>query len=397
MGELFKDLRFMALRSIDKTKASRVISEPALRKEYNFTYFCKLSENQYAVTDLYREGQVAECAPYRLQKSRSYDYSTAIPQCNIQYTELEHSSIHLHAADRFTKKPKGELLSAMKSWLSEKEDLFEKLHGTYVMLQKEHKNIFLLPISLKINLEYQGIDDPVTRINYQSAILTNAFKSLITKISSRSDYETFIHYSRIILLDNHQQPFLHAVLYYKDPDISDFYIRDLTRIWCEAADKAMQENSYDIIAQNSDEEDDVSVEVNYVYFDTPFSSMLNDDEEGEWEDGRHYDVNDRRFSFEVSTTPLYSAFNYLYHKYIIVPLSKRPRGGNNSLSRRIDLQIARFSEADSYFSEAELKRWMKGIKQEQNYHIDYLERVAKQYVKIPNLNNLSQGVFTYKK
>ena len=397
MSELFKELRFMALRSIDKTKVSRVISESTLRKEYNFTHFCKLDDNQYAVTDLYHEGRIGECANYRSQKPRSYDLITLIPQCNIQYTELEHSSIHLHKANSFTRKPKGELLSAMKSWVSEKEDFFEKLHDTYLALQKEHKNIYLLPISLKIYLEYHGIDNLVESINHQSAILTNAFKSLITKISSRRDYETFIHYSRVILLDNRQRPFLHVVLYYKDPDISDFYIRDLTRIWCETADKAIQENGSGIVAQNSDDEDDVSVEVNYVYFDTPLPSMLNDEEEGEWEDGRHYDVNDRRYSLEVSATPLYSALNYSYHKDIIVPLSKRKRGADSSLSRRIDLQVARFSEADSYLSEAEFKKWIKGVKQEQSYHIYYLERVAKQYVKIPNLNNLSQGIFTYKK
>ena len=279
----------------------------------------------------------------------------------------------------------------MKLWIKEKEDFYEKLYKTYSTVKKEHKDIYLLPISLKVNFEHYD-EDPVARINHQSALLTSAFKLLITKITSRKGYETFLYYSRVILLDRSQQPFLHIVLYYKPSEISDFYLRDLTRIWCEVVDKTIQEKCSDIKLETNKDDDDLSVEVDYVYFDKPLPSMHNDGYEDEWKNGKHYSLTDSeiRYGFEVSATDLSSAFNPLHHKNIIAPRSRRPT--RNSLG-----YVGRFSEADSYLNEAEFKKWMKGIKQDQKYHTDYLERIAKQYVKIPDLNNLSHGVFTYKK
>ncbi len=392
MSDLFKELRFMALRSTDDTKVSHVISESTLRKEYNFTDFYKLDDNKYRVTDLYLEGRVAEKVNYPPKKPQNSIPVTGLPHNSIIYTPLGNQSFSLYASDLFTRKPKGELLSAMKLWIKEKEDFYEKLYKTYSTVKKEHKDIYLLPISLKVNFEHYD-EDPVARINHQSALLTSAFKLLITKITSRKGYEVFLHYTRVILLDNRQQPFLHVVLYYKESDISDFYLRDLTRIWCEVVDKTIQEKCSDIKLQTNKDNDDLSVEVDYVYFDKPFPSMHNDEYEDEWKNGKHYSLTDSeiRYGFEVSATDLPSAFNPLRHKNIIVPLSKKRRT-SSYLG-----YVGRFSEADSYLNEAEFKKWMKGIKQDQKYHTDYLERIAKQYVKIPDLNNLSHGVFTYKK
>ena len=71
MSDLFKELRFMALRSTDDTKVSHIISESTLRKEYNFTDFYKLDDNKYRVIDLYLEGRVAEKVNYPPKKHRT--------------------------------------------------------------------------------------------------------------------------------------------------------------------------------------------------------------------------------------------------------------------------------------------------------------------------------------
>lgn len=255
MSDLFKELRFMALRSTDDTKVSHVISESTLRKEYNFTDFYKLDDNKYGVTDLYFEGRVAEKVNYPPKKPQYSIPVTGLAHNSIRYTELGNQSFSLYDCDRFTRKPKGELLSAMKLWIKEKEDFYEKLYKIYSTVKKEHKDIYLLPISLKVNFEHYD-EDPVARINHQSALLTSAFKLLITKITSRKGYETFLYYSRVILLDRSRQPFLHIVLYYKPSEISDFYLRDLTRIWCEVVDKTIQEKCSDIKLETNKDDDD---------------------------------------------------------------------------------------------------------------------------------------------
>ena len=391
MSDLFKELRFMGLRSEDDLRIAHVISESSLRKEYNFLDFYKREDNTYVMTDLYREARAAETLFYPLAESTRIDFAMSFPTSNLIYTSTDTQFIRLSREGGFTRKPKGDLLSAMKAWVKEKESFFEKLHSKYLVLLSEHKKIYLLPMSFKVNLTTKNGDITLDDIKSQSKILTDAFSSLVTKIKSRSQYASFIHYSRVILLDDSHQPFLHVILYYKDADISDFFIRDLTRIWCEVADKAIQKNDFDVSLRDDDDvELTPRVSVNYVHFGPPIPRMRNDDEEDNWNYGEHY-LKDKKYTFEVSASHLLQSFQT---KKVIVSAEQKMRG-EFDLNRYINGLIGRFSEEDSYLKEAEFKRFVKGVKQEMAYHRYYLERVAKQYIKIPDLNNLSEGVFTY--
>ncbi|EPT2282748.1 hypothetical protein [Escherichia coli] len=396
MSDLFKELRFMGLRSEDKTKVSYVVSEAALREEYNFTHFYKLEDGGYELVDLYTEGVVAELVNSPPRRHYTPTVRT-LARNSIKFTSLGNQPIHLSHNDSFTKKPKGELLKVMKLWIKEKQGVFTKLHNTYFDLQQKHKKIYLLPVSFKINFSSQLDDDPCVKIPSQSKILTEAFTQLVEKVKSRHLYASFLHYSRLVLLTNQQQPFLHVLFYYQEPDISDFYIRDLTRIWCEVVDKAIARHGTDIEKTSFKRTDETHVYTDYVYFDTPLPQMRNDGEDNEdgedWKDG-HYYLNDKRYNFEVSHAHFLQSSMPRKSVNIIVPQRRKGRAGVD-LKRNIEAKIKRFSEDESYFSEAEYKKWIKSIKQDQNHHTDYLEKVAKQYVKIPGVNNLTTGVFTY--
>ena len=404
VSDLFKELRFLGLRTEDTAKVATVISEIDLRKEYNFTDFCKNNADEWNIVDLFEQGRAEQklnspssLRHWREENKLALDGRKEVITCYSSENENA-QSVYIKSSDNFTRKPKGPLLSAMKQWVSEKEKCFESLQEKYSDVLKENKTVNLLPISLKINPDQIKSPLSMEMINEKVSELTTAFTKLITKIKSRSHYSQFISYSRVILLDKNNHPYLHIILYYQKSNISDFFIRDLTRIWCEVCDEFIQTNSIQtssFLRDKAPRYNDISL--NYVIFNHPFPAMLNDEPEddADWREGEYYKNNEKTYHFKITITHMLRPFNTIEPEHIIIPESLKKRH-NSDLSHYPEAFIRRFSEVQGYSDEKELQRFVKHIEQDKKYHLYYLEQVAKQYIKIPNLNNMSSGEFSYK-
>lgn len=402
MSDLFKELRFLGLRTEDTAKVATVLSEIDLRKEYNFTDFCKNNADEWTIVDLFEQGRAEQklTSPpplrhWREENKSALDGRKKVITCYSAENENA-QSVYITSSDHFTRKPKGPLLSAMKQWISEKERCFESLQEKYYNVLKENKAVNLLPISLKINPDQINSPPSMEMINEKVSELTAAFTKLITKVKSRSYYSQFLSYSRVILLDKNDHPYLHIILYYQKSDISDFFIRDLTRIWCEVCDEFIQENSIytpPFLRDKKPRYNDISL--NYVIFNHPFPAMLNDESEddADWREGEYYKNSEKIYYFKITITHMLRPFNTGDPECIIIPKSLKNRSG---LIHYPEIFTRRFSEVQGYSDEKELQRFVKNIEQDKKYHLYYLEQVAKQYIKIPNLNNMSSGEFSYK-
>ncbi|URE79604.1 hypothetical protein MWH14_04580 [Providencia stuartii] len=382
MNTVFKELSFLGLREQDKITPAHIVSEHLLRDQYTFTDFYKReNDEQYVIDDLYLEARIQEAnnkadrknsIPWREDRSRFDESVTCLNYQNNTKTTLTHR-------DSVTKKPKGELLSRMKLWLKEKQDAYKKLVNNYNHCINNHKNIKLLPISFYIEKDYSDTQ----LISEHIKELVNAFSAMLNTLKGRQIYSCFVSYSRVILLDANNRPYLHIIFYYQrndtreyKNDISDCFIRDMTREWC----KACKQN----------------VHVNYMAFNSLLAEMANDDEQEEWEQGLCRNQDNSVYHFSVSASHVLFPFFRTVDPIQLVPIKSHRKSTQIQLEQIPKALLSRHYEELSYYHEKEFSLFVKEVKQKNNYHLYYLEQVAKQYTKIPMINNITSGLFSYK-
>ncbi|MEY0545242.1 hypothetical protein AB7318_22210 [Providencia rettgeri] len=80
----------------------------------------------------------------------------------------------------------------------------------------------------------------------------------------------------------------------------------------------------------------------------------------------------------------------------LVPIKSHRKSTQIQLEQIPKALLSRHYEELSYYHEKEFSLFVKEVKQKNNYHLYYLEQVAKQYTKIPMINNITSGLFSYK-
>lgn len=401
MSDLFKELRFLGLRPEDKIREAHVTPRQILEEQYNFADFHKTASGEYEIVNLMQQAGAEESSG-TLNTGNKRPSGQARAPLIYKYDESDPLRKKSYPVSDMTKKTKGKLLSAMKAWIKEKENAYKKLKKEHIKIKKPDNNIKILPISLNINFGsyHQPGLSALEITNTQINILTKSFRKLIEKLSSRSLYRIFSNYSRIILLDSYNKPYLHIIFYYNNDkssdELSDYFIRDIIRTWCEVFSKNGGNFNYGDITSANNKIIPWDVSLNYIIFKRPFPVMRNDDNEEAWGRGEYVSDKGSLYQFTVSISHILQPFTCDRDKKYLIPKSLISRGSPD-FSKLPPSLIKRFEENQEYTTLSNYSNFVKKVDQTEKYHLYYLEQVAKQYVKIPGINNITSSLFSYRK
>lgn len=401
MSDLFKELRFLGLRPEDKIREAHVTPGQILEEQYNFADFHKTASGEYEIVNLMQQAGAEESSG-TLNTGNKRPSGQAWAPLIYKYDESDPLRKKSYPVSDMTKKTKGKLLSAMKSWIKEKENAYEKLKKEYIKIKKSDNNIKILPISLNINFGsyHQTELSALDIINTQINILTKSFRKLIEILRSRSLYRIFSNYSRIILLDSFNKPYLHIIFYYNtdesSDELSDYFIRDIIRTWCKIFSKNEEKFNFRDMTPASNNIIPWDVSLNYIVLKRPFPVMRNDDNEEAWGRGEYVSDEGSLYKFTVSISHILQPFNRDRNKKYLAPKSLISRGSPD-FSQLPSSLIKRFEENHEHMTSSDYSRFVNKADQTEKYHLYYLEQVAKQYVKIPGINNITSSLFSYRK
>ena len=389
MSDIFKDIRALKLRESDAWKPSSPITYGEIKDNYSFTGFVKIDEeserednNSLKPIDWLFESmlQDAKNAPlkYIIKKTtKRFDKGFYISddERRSNYIHQLKSPSRGKNSHQFQRPIKGDIRTAMKRALREKEDIYQKLCTQYDQIKTKEKNVALFPLRLTLerSVFFDGEENKyqLTYPQLRKAIssLAKTFSELIKRIGKRAAYMHMVWFDRLVLLNNDMTPYLHVNFYFKNNDFSDYYLRDIVREWCILTEK--------------------NCRIDYTLFQDNLPEMPEEDDkmmEEDWHDRCVYDeAKDIEYHFE------------LHYRNAIIPFAqKNSELGYAELISELTRIKSRYADQPERVNKLtdEIKN-IKKINHSQEYHKAYLLSVAKQFIKVPNVNHFSAGKVHY--
>lgn len=300
-----------------------------------------------------------------------------------KYIEDLKASIDCQPPFPSDEKLNGELRFLVRSLVNEKKSCLRKLQSHYAEIQKDNKKekIRMLPVSFWLNERHLkknllgSVNISASDYKHYFKLLNASINNMLKKLEKRKAFCVFKGCSKVILLAPDTTPYIHLIFYYS-ADITDYFVCEMAREWC--------------LETQSD------VRMNYVCFDAPLPHEQEYEHEGFYKSGKLYS-DGKTFGVNVKMSSIILPFSDRNKDtdVLISSQERNPRVKNIQLLQD-DVKDG-ILEIDPYFSDSERRRFVKKIQNNQQYHLFYLEQVARQFTAIPNVTEITHKSFTYKK